>query len=337
MKPLNLFYEEPEPDRWLPYDRYARRLVRRVVRGKPRPGGHKRVFLNLCAGLQRIGVPFRVNDYRYIANHTEEVAGIIGKPHLLDEYEWRNPILFGAAGYSHPIDDSRLLERLPIRKILVPGEWMREMCEPFWGDKVATWAVGIDTERWKPNTSKKDFDLLIYDKVRWKHNYYEGALINPIIESLKGCNLKYTVLRYGFYKEREFHQLLARSRAMVFLCEHETQGIAYQQALSCDVPLLAWDRGGFWQDAHYYPHQVKFEAVSSVPYWDARCGEKFKDAADFQTRLGDFLHLLEAGKFAPRSFIIDNLTLEKCARKYVEFYQEVQGNGKFNSRASLIK
>ena len=35
---------------------------------------------------------------------------------------------------------------------------------------------------------------------------------------------------------------------MVFLCEHENQDIAYQQALACGVPILAWDRGGYWQD-----------------------------------------------------------------------------------------
>ena len=43
---------------------------------------------------------------------------------------------------------------------------------------------------------------------------------------------------------------------MIFLCEHETQGIAYQQALSRNVPILAWDRGGDWQDPTYYPERV---------------------------------------------------------------------------------
>ena len=38
MKPLNLFYEVPDPDRWLPFDRFARRIVRRLVLG---PGADK--------------------------------------------------------------------------------------------------------------------------------------------------------------------------------------------------------------------------------------------------------------------------------------------------------
>ena len=136
---LNLFYEEPDPDRWLPFDRYPRRVIRRMVRGKPRVGGQQWVFLNLCAGLDGLGVKYRVNDYRHAQKHPDELACIIGKPHVLDKIAWKNPILFGAAVFSHPLADPDLLQRLPIRKVLVPGEWMRQMCEPYWGDKVAAW------------------------------------------------------------------------------------------------------------------------------------------------------------------------------------------------------
>ncbi len=111
---------------------------------------------------------------------------------------------------------------------------------------------------------------------------------------------------------------------MVYLCEHETQGIAYQQALSCGVPILAWERGGFWQDPSYFPHKVKFAPVSSVPYWDDRCGIKFKDITEFPTKLQEFLDKLARKQFAPRDYILENLTLEKCARRYVEIWDEVQ-------------
>ncbi len=322
---LNLFYEEPEGDRWLPLDRYPRRIIRRIVRGKPRPGGQMRVFLNLCAGLDKLGIPYRVNDYRYIQQHPEEVACIVGKPHILDKIKWKNPILFGAAVFSHPSDDLELLNRLSISQILVPGEWMRKMCEPYWGDKVLTWPVGIDTDQWElVPIDGKDIDILLYDKIRWEHDPYENELIAPIKSCLEQRGLKIEVIRYGSYREEEFHSLLGRSKAMVFLCEHETQGIAYQQALSCGVPILAWERGGFWQDPSYFPHKVKFAPVSSVPYWDDRCGIKFKDITEFPTKLQEFLDKLARKQFAPRDYILENLTLEKCARRYVEIWDEVQ-------------
>lgn len=318
---LNLFYQEPDPDRWFPGDRYPRRLMRRIVRGPKRPGGQTLVFLNLKAGLRKLGVPFRENDFAYAKKHPEEPVGIVGKPHVLDLVDWKNPILFGAAVMSHPIDDPNLLERKPIQKILVPGGWMRKMCEPHWGEKVVSWPVGIDTDLWKPTPeTEKGYDFLIYDKVRWEHDCYEDELIEPIRRELRRQKLSFAEIRYGHYKEEDFHSLLKRCKAMIFLCEHETQGIAYQQALSMDIPILAWDRGGFWRDPSYFPARVCYEPVTSVPFWDARCGVKFANEDDFHGRLGEFLDLGKEGAFNPRKYIVENLTLEKCAEHYVKHF-----------------
>lgn len=136
---LNIFYGEPEGDRWLLFDRYPRRFARRLLKGAPQLGGQKRVFLNLCAGLDRIGVQYRVNDYRSARNNPDELACIIGKAHLLDKIGWKNPILFGAATYSHPIDDPNLFHRLPVKKVLVPGPWVKQMWQPYWGEAVKAW------------------------------------------------------------------------------------------------------------------------------------------------------------------------------------------------------
>jgi glycosyltransferase involved in cell wall biosynthesis len=329
---LNLFYEEPEGDRWLPFDRYPRRVIRRIVRGKPRPGGQTRVFLNLRAGLDRIGVPYRVNDYRHARKNPHELACIVGKPCVLDKIKWKNPILFGAAVYSHPLDDPQLLERLPIKRILVPGPWMRDMCKPYWGDAVEAWPVGVDTELWRPSeAAEKSADVLLYDKVRWEHDRYEAILIEPIRAMLRRYGCSFREMRYGHYREKEFHTALDQCRAMIFLCEHETQGIAYQQALSCGVPIFAWDRGGYWRDPSYYPDKVKFGPVTSVPYWDERCGERFIDTADFAEKWQGFWEGAKAGHFKPRDYIVENLTLEKCARDYVEIIRKLESASESNS------
>jgi len=315
-RPLNLFYEEPERDRWITLDRYPRRLIRRVIRGVARPGGHKRVFLNLCAGLQRIGIAYRVNDYRHALDNPHEVVCIIGKPFVLDKQRWRNPILFGAAGYSHPVDDPDLLQRLPVKKILVPGPWMKTMCEPAWGNAVEAWPVGIDTGKWGPSATRKAFDLLLYDKALWNREKVAVQLVEPIRRVLRNAGLSFREIRYGCYQEREYRDLLAQCRAMIFLCEHETQGIAYQEALSCGIPIFAWDQGGPWQDPSYFPNRVLFQPVSSVPYWDDRCGLKFSNAKEFEARLGDFWDGVQKEEFTPRDYIMENLTLEKCAGVY---------------------
>ena len=320
---LLLFYAEPESDRWLPYDRYPRRVIRRIVRGKSQPGGHARVFLNLRAGLDRIGARYRVNDYAYANKHPRELACIIGKSFLLDKIAWRNPVLFGSAGYSHPLDDPDLLDRLPVKKILVPGPWMKAMCRPYWGGAVDSWPVGIDTDLWAPSPPQnKAIDTLIYDKVRWRHDEYERSLIEPIRARLRSKGHSFAEIRYGHYEEAQFLAQLARCRTMIFLCEHETQGIAYQQALACNVPILAWDRGGPWQDPAYYPGKVTFEPVTSVPYWDARCGNRFAGAPEFADEWNVFWRNAQAGRYRSRDYILENLTLEKCAQAYVDLAQQ---------------
>lgn len=324
-EPLNLFYAEPDPDRWVRFDRYPRRVIRRLVRGPAQPGGQARVFLNLRAGLDRLGVPYRVNDFRHALRHPDELVCVVGKQCVLDAAPWRNPILFGASMFSHPVDDPRLFERLPVRRLLVPGEWCRAMFAEKFGDRVAAWPVGIDTERWAPTPTRKDVDILVYDKIRWRREELVPELLDPVLRAVEGRGLRARMLRYGAYREEELHALLARSRAMIFLCEHETQGIAYQQALASGVPILAWDRGGEWRDPSYHPHRVRFGPVTSVPYWDARCGLTFADAAWFGDRLDEFLSALDAGRFSPRSYILENLTLERAARAYLAHVEELRG------------
>ena len=323
---LNIFFEEPERDRWLPFDRYPRRIVRQLLRGKLQAGGHRRIFLNLRAGLDRIGVSYRVNDYGFACRNPRALACIIGKPQVLDKIDWKNPILFGAAVFSHPLDDPHLFERLPVRKVLLPGAWMKEMWRPYWDEPVAVWPVGIDTERWQPRApAAKPFDVLLYDKVRWDHERYESSLIEPIRGRLRQAGRSFREIRYGAYREVEFESALAECRTMVFLCEHETQGIAYQQALAAGVPILAWDRGGYWQDPAYFPAKVKFQPVTSVPYWDERCGLTFAAIEEFDEGWRRFWDEFQSGRYDPRAYILENLTLEKCAQHYLHQAQSVSG------------
>ncbi len=284
-----------------------------------------RVFLNLCAGLDRLEVPYVVNDFRLARRDPGMPVGIVGKTQVVTEHHWRNPILFGAAIMSHPLADPGMPQRFPIRRVLAQGEWMRRLFAALWGDLVHSCPVGIDTDRWSPGGGEPDLDVLVYDKVRWEHERFEAELISPVLERLRSKGLRVATIRYGHYREEDFEALVRRSRSMVFLCEHETQGFAYQQVLSMGVPVLAWDRGGYWQDPEYYPERVKFGPVSSVPNWDARCGEKFASPPEFAGAFDAFWAGVESGKYDPRAFILENLTLERCSADYLEQWRETFG------------
>ncbi len=324
-QPLNLFYSEPDPDRWFKYDRYPRKLIRRLIRGQQKPGGVMMVALNLMQGLDRLGIPYRFNNYKYIAKHPDEIACIIGKPQVLYDRNWKNPLIFGPGIFSHPADDPDLLKRHPnIKLLLVPGPWMKEMFIPYYGNKVIAWPTGIDTEKWAPAVSEdKKIDFLIYDKIHLDREHYLSELLKPVLTELEKRSLTYTIIRYGHYTPATLKQALDNCKAAIFLCQNETQGLAYQQILSAGVPILAWDRGGYWQDPSYYP-AIKYGPVSSVPYWSEGCGLKFISVKDFEARLTEFNELNGRGRFQPRKFILENLSLEKCAEAYVNIFQSVE-------------
>lgn len=326
MTALRLFYQEPDPDRWLPGDHVPRAWIRRLVRGPRRPGGQEIVFLNLCAGLRETGVPFVANDFAAARRDPAAPVGIVGKTHLLDHHTWRNPILFGASVASHPFACPDLPDLHPIRRVLVPGDWMRDMFAAHWGPLVHSWPVGVDTVRWQPRPgATPDIDVLVYDKIRWRHDHFKTELLAPLETKLREAGRSTITLRYGHYREEDFEALLPRVRCMLFLCEHETQGLAYQQCLAAGVPIMAWDRGGPWQDPEYYPDRVKFGPVSSVPYWDARCGHRFEDAAAGVAGWDAFWAAVESGEFRPRDYILEKLTLAQAARAYLRHWDECFG------------
>jgi hypothetical protein len=318
MDPINLFYSEPDPDRWFPFDRYPRRLLRRILRGKPCVGGQQRVFLNLCLGLQKLGIPFRVNDYTYARKHQDALCCILGKKHVLDSFKLPNPIMVGPCVHDHPVEDPDLFQKHTVKRILVPGPWMELMCKPYWGDLVAAWPAGIDTDEW--NSSERaglPNDILLYNKLRWKQYPQHYIMLQEIRNSLTRLGLRYRELTYGQYSPQEYSDSLHQSRAMIFVCEYESQGLACAEALSSGVPVLAWEGSKQWIDPQYYPNKVRFEPVSAVPYWDPRCGEVFTGKDDFDEVLVKFLTKL-ASAYDPRSFILDNFTLEKSARSFLD-------------------
>ncbi|HVW96640.1 MAG TPA: hypothetical protein VHA56_11790 [Mucilaginibacter sp.] len=322
-RPINLFYEEPDPDRWFKFDKYPRRVIRRIVRGTPRAGGHAMIAINLMKGLDRMGVPYRLNNYNYIKKNPEEIVCIIGKPHVLFKKQWENPVLFGAAVFSHPVDHPNLFEQYPnVKKILVPGEWARDMFAGIYGNKVICWPVGTDTDYWRPYEEQKKIDFLLYDKVMWDYDAKKKELLEPLIDILKRKGLTFDHIRYGKYKSADLLNATKHCKAAIFLCEHETQGLAYQQVLSTGTPILCWDQAGYWLDPSYYPHKVKYQPVSSASYWDDRCGLKFSTLADFEATLERFCQMQD--QFKPRDYMLENLTLEICAKKYLQIYHDVE-------------
>jgi glycosyltransferase involved in cell wall biosynthesis len=317
-----LYYRvEPERDRWIPGDRFIRPLVRRMVRGKPRLGGVGKVFANLCLGLDRLEVPYEVN-LPFNKLREGDRVGILGQGRFsLKGYDRPNPIVAGIGLMTHPSEWPSLCEEYPVVKYLQHSEWATNVYRPYFREKCATWPVGIDTEEWQPAKAPKKLDFLIYDKIYWARAERKRDLLGPIEERLSKRGLKVTRIRYGEYQPRQFLNLLHRSRAMLFLSSHESQGLACQECLATNVPVLAWDQG-LCLDPNRFRWGSPVIPASSVPYFDFRCGEKFNGINDFDKKLDIFLERLRKKEFCPRNYILENLTLKKCSRKFLNLLEK---------------
>jgi glycosyltransferase involved in cell wall biosynthesis len=302
----------------VPGDRFVRPLLRRVLRGRPRPGGLEKVFRNLCLGLDRLEVPYLVN-LPFNKLRGDDLVGVLGLGReSLRDYKQANPIVAGIGLMTHPGEWPSLCDDYPIAFYLQHSEWTNQIYAPYFKEKCRIWPVGIDTESWRPsNADEKVIDFLIYEKILWDRERKTADLLSPIRHELTKRKLTFMDIRYGVYGERAYKEALKKCRAMIFLSEHESQGLAYQECLASGVPVIAWDQG-WWLDPIRFAFAHSNIPASSVPYFDDRCGLRFERMDDFADTLTKFMDLDRSKRFSPRSYVIEKLTLEKCSRHFVE-------------------
>lgn len=319
-----LFFEDVEQDTFFRNDRHVRRALRKLYHtvkvGQTR-SGFGTAFALLRRALERVGYRVVVNDHRLARRNPDYPVGVAGYPHILREWTLPNPAVLGPGLLDHPALAPTLMEDPRFRAYLVPCEWMKGLFSPVYGARVAIWYAGIDLDEWPDYaTHPKDVDFLVYDKIRWNRQAREEGLLRPMMAALERRGLRVEVLRYGHYSVPDYRALLARSRGMLFLSEHETQGIAYQEAMSCNVPILAWVNG-HWTDPQVSGLSSEPVAATSVPLFSPECGERFTNTEDGGPALDRFLARRET--YCPRRYVAENLSLERTGRMYLEHYRSV--------------
>ena len=104
---------------------------------------------------------------------------------------------------------------------------------------------------------------------------------------------------------------------MIFVCEHETQGLAYQEALASNVPVLAWDNG-YWLDPLWKQVSNAMIPASSVPFFSAECGDRFADLTQLDEALDRFRNRMSS--YQPRKYVLGNLSLQQSGSIYSRAY-----------------
>ncbi|MDB5132573.1 MAG: hypothetical protein JWR02_2322 [Mucilaginibacter sp.] len=298
-------------------------LIKKLL-GRNKTSGLEKVFLNLCKGFDLLKVDYDVN-LPFEKTRAGEAVVVLGDgKYALKGYNQPNPIIAGIGLMTHPSEWPELFTGYPIAKYLQHSNWAMNIYIPYYGrDRCEVWSAGIDTGKWSPaGQPNKKFDVLVYNKIRWDKEAMDAELRLPILKKLDQSGLSYTEIIYGQYNETEYFNLLNQCNGMIFLCEHESQGLACCEALSMNVPVFAWDQG-FCLDPNRFKWNEPIIPATSVPFFDERCGMRFKNFEDFESQIGIFWDSVKRGDFKPRDYILENLTLENSANRMLNIINGV--------------
>ncbi len=326
MEPILVVFRE-ERDRWFPGDLSLRRAARHVLGRAPAyPSSMQRVVGSFLKGLREAGIPYRLNPRpRSISRGAKVISFGLGR--LGVEGLPADTRIIAAVGFPYPTAFPDLCDRYDVRLFLQHSplviDWFK--AANIYPDGIFDlWPAGIDTEEWAPDTSgsRKDIDVLLYEKPGSERDHWDEKLVEPIKAELRQRGLSFHSIRYGRYSPTQYKSLLARSNALIFLSRYETQGLAYQESLSCGVPVLAWNPGR-WHAPPGSKYATEPVQATSVPFFDARCGATFKNVEEFAEKLGEFYHNCRQSTYDPRQYIIENLTISHSTKRLLALYSRV--------------
>lgn len=268
--------------------------------------GPGKVVNNLKKGLELAGIKFQEN----ISHPSQGEKGLfLQDDDRFGSYDERN-LIIGPNICTLPIDNAFVM-RKRYEKIIVPSEWVKNLYIRWIPEeKIAVWPVGIDTELFSDKKNyEKSIDCLIYFKRR------STDQLRSIITMLTELNQSYCVMEYGHYTEPEFIKNIERCRYGIVLDKPESQGIAIQEMMSCNLPLFVMDYTK-WDDRG---QDLSCDATS-VPYWNFMCGMKIIETEDTESNFKKFLSYKE--QCSPRKFLKYNLNLEKQAIELEKLFHE---------------
>ena len=203
-----------------------------------------------------------------------------------------------------------------------PSEWVVQLWKNMGAEQflpIKLFAFPVDTNKFAPlptDQSQTKDGVLIY----YKHR--SPTELNQLTEFLAQQNItNYRIFSYSQrYSENEYLSYLQQCQYGIVLDAHESQGFAIEEALSCNVPLLVWNAQTMNQELN---SQYQPIPCTSIPYWDSRCGEYFHHLSELPGAFQTFQVKIAAGQYNPREYILDNLSTEKCAERFIELIKDI--------------
>lgn len=307
--------------------------------------GPKKVVKNTVKGFDLLGIPYTVNKHHFYAKynwiHDDTDAFILLMKEACNEHAFKKlseqKYFFGPNLFLLP---SNILESffdtnsiqgkkisdirgLQLGSYSSPSKWTDDLWKNEGFDaSINIWPVGVDTDYFTPDIHiVKDNDILLYTKGRSKDD------IDEIENYIKSLNLSFSHLSYGSYDEEYFIHEVRRSKFGVVVVSSESQGLAIEEMLSMNLPLVVFDisyinQRSYKDSIKNEENEISEEAqislknrhhATSVPYWDDSCGLKSIDIDTVKKYIVQMQNEYE--HFHPREFIVNELGLKKQARE----------------------
>ena len=196
-----------------------------------------------------------------------------------------------------------------------PSEWVCQTWKNMGAEQIIpikTFPFPVNTEKFAPhstNTHTRN-NVLVYYKSRSRH---ELNKLKEFIDQQKITN--YRLFSYTQrYNENDYLTYLQTCKYGIILGRHESQGFAIEEALSCNVPLLVWSAQTMNQEDGSNYNSIP---CTTIPYWDSKCGEYFHHFSELPAAFQTFQDKLTTNQYNPRQYILDNLSTEKCAERFM--------------------
>jgi hypothetical protein len=203
------------------------------------------------------------------------------------------------------------------------SEWNKHVYEEMASSLImplVTFPYGIEADYFAPTDEQKTNECILYVKSRDNHT------IEYVKNILNTKGIQYKIFKYGSYNGNDFKNTLTKTKYMISLDAHESQGFALQEAMSSGVPLLVCDISSMFDEIpdgikpkylrKDYPNK-KLKATS-VPYWSDECGIRINDIFELSQAV-DKMRSIHA-TFTPRQFILRTLSNEICMKRIVDYF-----------------
>lgn len=268
--------------------------------------GPQKVLTGLIEALEECEVPYAENEDRYEYNYLVQYGREGYEKHEKLEHSSCviGPQIWPFDAYGQFLKDNpQYYKTLSVPSVSPKISFVHQ---GFLEEKISIWPVGVKDI----NVNRTGNKFLVYLKERSEED------LNFIIEFLNNHKFEYEILRYGSYSQEQFYNCLESCSRAIIVGRPETQGIAYQEMMSSDMPLLLWDVKEWYDYGVPEPYQ-KYPEPTLAHYFSDECGLKFYSREEFEEAFDTFVNTT----YTPKDYVIRELSYSVSVKRLLSLFE----------------